>query len=255
MRGARGSRASTGDSEQYVIRGTGYEVEGTPNSALESKGIPNNGGAWRRATATDQRGGARKNRENAENGSPGRAARAAVSFLAIHKPKKRRSLGSASNLSRAKRLLGPPALPPRAPRGISCSRDPQIPQPPDYRLLSNPSAIPSTFASSPGSPTNDTIIAGTPSAPDPAGTDTSGRPSQLPYPSGVRTSGHGSAARGALNGIVGYTIAATRAARIDSASFATTSARERANERPAGSSVIGRWSSGSHSSNVAGSTS
>ena len=50
-------------------------------------------------------------------------------------------------------------------------------------------------------------------------------------------------------------MATTRAARIDAASFATTSARERANERPAGSSSGGRPSSGSHSSNVAGRTS
>jgi len=55
--------------------------------------------------------------------------------------------------------------------------------------------------------------------------------------------------------MVGYTMATTPAARIDAASLATTSARDRANERPAGSSSAGRWSNGSHSSNVAGSTS
>lgn len=38
----------------------------------------------------------------------------------------------------------------------------------------------STRASSPGSPTTDRLSAGMPSAPMPAGTDTSGSPSQLP---------------------------------------------------------------------------
>ena len=50
-------------------------------------------------------------------------------------------------------------------------------------------------------------------------------------------SGQGSAYFGALNGIVGYTIATTFAARIESASARTTVSRERANERPAGSST------------------
>jgi hypothetical protein len=58
-----------------------------------------------------------------------------------------------------------------------------------------------------------------------------------------------------LNGIVGYTIAVTRAARIERASASITAARDRANERPAGSSRIGRSSSGSHSSYVFGKTS
>src|SRR4029079_18870316 len=93
-----------------------------------------------------------------------------------------------------------------------------------------------------------------PPAPNPAGTDTSGSPSQFPKPSAVRTLGHGSTARGALNGIVGDTIAATPALRIADSNCATTSARDRANERPAGSSVIGRSNNGSHSSYVAGNT-
>jgi hypothetical protein len=57
-----------------------------------------------------------------------------------------------------------------------------------------------------------------------------------------------------LKGIVGYTIAAMLALRIADSSDATISARDRANERPAGSSVIGRSNSGSHSSYVAGNT-
>src|SRR5258706_1917068 len=96
-----------------------------------------------------------------------------------------------------------------------------------------------TRTSSPGSPTTDTLSAGIPSTPRPAGTDTSGRPSQLPYPSAVRMSGQGSTARGALKGIVGYTIAAIRAARMEAASADTTSARDRANDRPAASSAMG----------------
>jgi DNA-binding CsgD family transcriptional regulator len=51
---------------------------------------------------------------------------------------------------------------------------------PNYRAPSNPCASASARASSPGRPTNDTFIAGIPSAARPAGTDTSGRPSQLP---------------------------------------------------------------------------
>jgi len=47
-------------------------------------------------------------------------------------------------------------------------------------VRSNPSASPSMRASSPGSPTKETLSAGMPSAPLPAGTDTSGSPSQLP---------------------------------------------------------------------------
>jgi hypothetical protein len=41
---------------------------------------------------------------------------------------------------------------------------------------------------------------------------------------------------------------------MDAASDSTTSARDRAKDRPAGSSAIGFVSSGSHSSYVAGST-
>src|SRR4051812_20322567 len=64
-------------------------------------------------------------------------------------------------------------------------------------------ASPNSRASLPGSPTNEMLPAGIPSAPMPVGTETSGRPSQFPYPSVVRMSGHGSTTRGAGNGIVG----------------------------------------------------
>ena len=89
----------------------------------------------------------------------------------------------------------------------------------------------------------------------PAGTDTSGRPSQLLYDSVVRTCGHLSTMRGALKGIVGHTIAEICAARIAATSPATTVARERANDCPAGSCVMGWWKSASHSPYVSGSTS
>jgi quercetin dioxygenase-like cupin family protein len=76
----------------------------------------------------------------------------------------------------------PPAAPPDLPllKRVARKYGNDIVGPPIQRAASNPAAAASTRASSPGSPTNDTLSAGIPSAPTPAGTDTSGSPSQLP---------------------------------------------------------------------------
>ena len=72
-------------------------------------------------------------------------------------------------------VLPPFSAPPREIRcGSSWSCGPPHPAPPhprtpNYRPLSNPCASASTRASSPGSPTNDTLSAGIPSAPTPGG--------------------------------------------------------------------------------------
>src|ERR1019366_9793265 len=93
---------------------------------------------------------------------------------------------------------------------LSCKEELERPSARPYRggatnrrdCLSYAFASASTRASWPGSPTIDTLSAGIPSAPKPPGTETSGRPSQLPYASAVGIFGHGSTARGALNGMV-----------------------------------------------------